>query len=107
VIRNAGEVAYELNLPTNARIHPVFHVSQLKPKLGSNNVAVPTLPLVNRNGIIQPEPVALLDRRSRAQDNMAITEVLIRWVGQSPEDATWEEFHALKRAYPNLVGKVF
>jgi hypothetical protein len=73
-----GEVAYELNLPANARIHPVFHVLQLKPKLGSKNVAAPTLPPVNGDGIIQPEPVALLDRRSRAQDNRAIIEVLIR-----------------------------
>jgi hypothetical protein len=107
VIRKVGEVAYELDLPTNARIHPVFHVSQLKPKLGSSNVAVPTLPHVNGDRVIQPKPIALLDRRSRAQDNRAITEVLIRWVGQSLEDATWEEFHASKKAYPYLVGKVF
>jgi hypothetical protein len=79
VIRRVGEVAYELELPANARIHPVFHVSQLKPKLGSTNIAVPTLPPMNGDGIIQPEPVALLDKRSRAQDNKAITEVLIRW----------------------------
>ena len=82
-------------------------MSQLKPKLGSTNVAVPTLPHMNGDGVIRPEPVALLDRRSRAHDNRAITEVLIRWAGQSPEDATWEEFHTLKKAYPHLVGKVF
>ena len=81
MIRKVGEVAYELDLPANARIHSVFHVSQLKPKLGSTNVAVPTLPPVNGYGVIQPEPIALLDRRSRAHDNRAITEVLIRWAG--------------------------
>jgi hypothetical protein len=27
--------------------------------------------------------------------------------GHSSNDATWEEFHALKRAYPHLVGKGF
>jgi hypothetical protein len=107
MMRKVGEVAYELDLPANASIHPVFHVSQLKPKLESSNVAVPTLPPVNGDGVIQPTPIALLDRRSRAQDNSAITEVLIRWARQSPEDATWEEFHALKKAYPHLVGKVF
>ena len=79
----------------------------LKPKLGSTNVAVPTLPPVNGDGVIQPKPVALLDRRSKAYDNRAITEVLIRWAGQSPKDATWEEFYTLKKAFPHLVGKVF
>jgi hypothetical protein len=44
----------------------VFHVSQLKPKIGSNNIVVPTLPSVNGNGIIQLEPVVVLARRSRA-----------------------------------------
>jgi hypothetical protein len=66
VIRKVGELAYELSLPANSRIHPVFHVSQLKPKIGSSNIVVPTLPSVNGNGIIQPEPVAVLARRSRA-----------------------------------------
>jgi hypothetical protein len=107
VLRKVGEVAYELDLPANARIHSVFHVSQFKPKLRSSNIAIPTLPPVNGDGIIQPEPVAVLDKRSKAQDNKAITEVLIRWAGQSPEDATWEESIALKKAYPHLVGKVF
>jgi hypothetical protein len=76
-----GEVAYKLSLPTNAKIHLVY--------------------------LIQPEPVAVLEKRFRAQENNAITEVLIRWVGQSVKDATWEEFQALKKAYPHLVGKVF
>jgi hypothetical protein len=106
VIRKVGEVAYELDLPANSRIHLLFHFSQLKPKIGSNNVAVLTLPLVDGNGVIQPKPIVMLARGSRAQDNHAITEVLIRWARQSLDDATWEEFHALKRAYPHLVGKM-
>jgi hypothetical protein len=107
VITKIREVAYELDLPTSTRIHLVFHVSQLKAKIGRSNVALPTLPPIDLNGIIQPEPEAVLDRRSKAQDNHAITELLIRWAGQSTKEATWEEFQALKKAYPHLVGKVF
>jgi hypothetical protein len=102
-----GKVAYELDLPPEARIHPIFHVSQLKPRLGSASVALPKLPAVDANGVLRPEPAEVLDRRSRPKDNQPLIELLIRWDGQTADDATWEEFHGLKTAYPHLVGKVF
>jgi len=34
VVRGLGEVAYELELPLESRIHNVFHVSCLKKALG-------------------------------------------------------------------------
>lgn len=107
VVRRVGEVAYELDLPPEARIHPVFHVSQLKPKLGSSVLPIPTLPPVDPHGIIQPEPQEVLGRRSRKANNRSVTDLLIRWARQSADDATWEEFYTLTKAYPHLVGKVF
>ncbi len=49
VICKVGEVAYLLDLPPEARIHPIFHVSQLKPKFGSASSALPKLPPVDSN----------------------------------------------------------
>lgn len=106
IIRKIGDVAYELDLPPDARIHPVFHVSQLKLKLGSSSSALPRLPPVDAHGVFRPEPVEILTRRSRPKDNRPFIEVLVRWEGQTVDDATWEEYHALANAYPHLVGKV-
>jgi hypothetical protein len=107
ITHRVGKVAYELDLPPEARIHPIFHVSQLKPRLGSASVALPKLPPVDSNGVLRPEPAEVLDRCSRPKDNRPLIELLIHWEGQTADDATWEEFHSLKDAYPHLVGKVF
>jgi len=105
IIRKIGDVAYELDLPPDARIHPVFHVSQLKPKLGSSSSVLPRLPPVDAHGVLRPEPMEILTRRSRPKDNRPFIEVLVRWEGQTADDATWEE-PSLANAYLHLVGKV-
>jgi len=53
-------VAYEIELPLESRIHLVFHVSQLKPKLGSAVVTLPKLLPVDTRGVLQPEPMEVV-----------------------------------------------
>jgi len=107
IIRKIGAVAYELDLPTNSRIHPIFHVSQLKLKLGSSSSVLPKLPPVDSNGVFSPEPVEVLSRRARPRNNRPFIELLIWWDGQSKDDATWESYYRLKDTFPHLAGKVF
>jgi hypothetical protein len=107
VLSRVGVVAYKLELPLGSLIHPVFHVSQLKLKVGRSVTPLIHLPPVNPAGVVQAEPEEVLDRRSRKIHNKAVVELLVRWQGQTAAEATWEVFHQLKTSYPHLVGKVF
>jgi hypothetical protein len=107
VVKKIDTVAYHLDLPAGSCIHHVFHVSQLKLKIGRSVSSIAQLPPVNQQGVIEPEPEELLDIRFRKVHNRAVVELLIRWQGQLPVEATWEKYHLLKSSYPHIVGKVF
>jgi hypothetical protein len=106
VIRLLGLVAYEFALPPDARIHPVFHVSCLKKKLGHDIFPLPTLPPVGSSGEIRPEPDFIVDRRLVKRRGRTATEVLVRWKGASSADDSWELLWTLQQQYPHLVDKV-
>lgn len=101
VIKKVGEVAYTLQLPQGSRIHPTFHVSQLKKHIGVTPSQA-QLPLVDAHGALQKEPVRVVDRRIVKRGNQAVTEVLVEWVDSFPEDATWEVLSLLQAKYPQF-----
>ena len=97
-----GEVAYKLSLPATARIHPVFHVSQLKKAIGSHPVepALPTDLSTEPSSII--EPAAVLASRSKLLAGNQITEWLVHWKDKPLEEATWERAEDIKLQFPQF-----
>ena len=60
ILQKVGFVAYKLDLPSTSGVHPVFHVSCLKAKIRQAVTPIPTLPPVDAQGHITPEPKAIL-----------------------------------------------
>ena len=99
-------MSYKLDLSFKSRIHPVFHVSCLKLKLGQHVTPLPTLPPVDEFGQVFIELVAVLQKRTKSLRSRVIIEVLVQWSGASLDDATWESVHPLQLSFLHLVGKV-
>ena len=107
IIQRVGPAAYRLDLLVSSCIHPIFHVSCLKAKLGHNFVPLPSLPSVTSQGVLAPELVAILQTRTLQLRRRTITQLLVQWQGCSPDDATWEDFLTFQQQFPYLEGKLF
>ncbi|GMY08147.1 Integrase catalytic domain-containing protein [Fagus crenata] len=100
ILQRIGQVAYKLELPLDTRIHPVFHVSLLKEKLGSKISVQPQLPItVGDHNELRVRPMTILDRRKCRN----VEEVLVQWQGLPTSEATWENLTAMKSQFPEYA----
>ncbi|GJZ97645.1 SKP1/BTB/POZ domain-containing protein, partial [Tanacetum coccineum] len=81
-IVKVGKVAYKLKLLDNAKVHPVFHVSQLK-KCLSSTTAMGTCPEGYAQGLIGAKPVKLMN-----DNNFDTTSRLAQWRVDDLVDST-------------------
>lgn len=102
VLERVGTVAYRLDLPTTSRVHPVFHVSQLKKAVGQAKVHR-QLPHVNSQGTFEISPLRKLDSRNLIKDHKVVYQALIQWKGCSVDEATWEDEELLKLNFPDFA----
>jgi len=88
-LRQVGPLAFGLQLLDMARIHPVFHASQLKLVVGMHNIEKDLLEELQGNFPVHV-PIPVLDKRTTQQQGDKVQQVLIEWKGD-PEATTWED----------------
>jgi hypothetical protein len=103
VIGIVSPVAYRLELPNTLKIHPVFHVSLLKPyKETPDEFTRPTPPppvIISDTEQEEFEVESVLDKRTIRKK----TQYLVKWLGYPLHDATWESEKDLIHAPEKLA----
>ena len=101
-----GKVAYKVQLPEYSRIHPIFHVSLLKPYIATTTApaAVDLPPLTSDNHPVVT-PLAIVASKVIPSETGPKHMVLVQWQGLPPEETSWEEWSVLKSLH-HLEDKV-
>ena len=88
VIQKVGTVAYRLQLPDDAQIHDVFHVSQLKPYTPDYTPIYDSLPVLLDLEAAKATPLEIMEHRVVKKGNTAVPQVKLRWTGLPPSSMT-------------------
>lgn len=102
ISKRVGKVAYTLELPPTARIHPTVHVSQLRPAHGTPNVPseIPSQLDADLQLTVYPELLKGVRRKKGSPTNER--EVLVQWQGLSEAEATWEYMELMQQQFPEF-----
>lgn len=100
VLERIGAAAYRLDLPPSSLIHPVFHVSQLKPFTANYSPVFSELPEPPDLAAVPLQPLAILEYRMVKKGNTAIPQVKVRRSGIPDEHTTWEDYYVLRSRLP-------
>lgn len=102
VLQRIGKVAYKLELPQTAKLHPVFHVSQLRAALGMSSFSPTIPPQLTPELELVVEPEKLLGVRPKVNGQSSEVEVLLKWKSLPKFEATWEDFHLIQQQFPDF-----
>lgn len=86
-------MAYKLDLPETAKIHPVIHVSQLKHHVPPTEIVSDEL--IDPASVLMP--LHLVDTRLVNKGTTTHTELQVQWSGWLEKLTTWEEAFDLRR----------
>jgi hypothetical protein len=105
ILARVGAVAYKLDLPNHAQIHPVVHVSQLKLQVHPNTEIAEDLGAVSTDPEQGPSPVMILAVRDIMMGGKLKQQVLVQWEHQPSCMSTWEDPENMKRKFGTAWGQ--
>jgi hypothetical protein len=105
ILEKCGSVAYKLDLPPSlARVHNIFHVSQLKKCLKAPvDIVLPEVTPLEADLSYPEHPIKVLDQKDRVTRCNTIKFFKIRWSNHSQEEVTWESEDFLRSCHPYFV----
>ena len=102
-MQRVGEVAYQLELPSDMTLHPVFHVSMLRRHIRDPTEVEPQRVENLRSNLTYPEgPLRIGERRIRKLKNREIPQVQVFWEKQRRVIVTWEDEERFRATHPEL-----
>lgn len=90
VVSSIRDTAYKLKLPQRWKIHPVFHVSLLRPWTGTTRIPEPLIVEDTTEFVVN----SILAHRKSGSSNRI--QYLVSWRGWGPEHNSWEASSKLK-----------
>lgn len=102
ILQKVGKVAYRLDLPPDAKIHVVVHVSLLKQFVATADVVSQDLSIVLLDSAAKLEPAKVLATRNIRKGESVITQWLVQWTSMPASLPTWEEKSDVKHKFQKV-----
>jgi hypothetical protein len=84
-------------------VHPVFHVSQLKPFLPNYSPVFSELPKAPDLTAKEISHVAIPDRIMSKKGQEPVVQLQVQWSTLPVSDDTWEDYTVLRSHYPKAL----